>query len=101
MKISFPYKYYIIAIDHKGKRSKKTETTGFAGINSFSECPTGWNSFEGASRFNSKREALEFFSKYKAYLMAKSNVLESFNPRIIKVTCVEDPIVEGNSERSL
>ena len=101
MEISFPYEYYIIAIDHKGKQSKRVETH-FAGIDSLAEYPSGFCSFKGASCFSSEREALDFFSEYKKYLITSSkDMFESFNPRIIKVTCVEDPIVEGNSERSL
>lgn len=100
MEITFPYEYYIIAINHRGKRTQKI-ITGFAGINSFTNYTTGWNLFEDASHFDSERKALEFFGKYKERLMADSDMFEAFNPRIIKVTCIEDPIVEGNSERSL
>lgn len=100
MDISFPYEYYIIAVNHKGKKSKRVETC-FVGINSFTDYPTGWNSYDGAVRFNTTKDALIFFGKYKEHIMTNSDVIETFNPRIIKVTCVEDPIVEGNSERSL
>lgn len=100
MNISFPCEYYIIAVNHKGKKSKKEEVY-FVGDDSLSDCPSSWCSYKEAIRFNSVKESLAFFGKYKNYLVTNNNMFETSNPRIVKVTCVEDPIVQGNMKRSL
>ena len=100
MDISFPYEYYIIAVNRKDKKDKKEEVY-FVGHDYLSDYPSSWCSYKEAIHFNSVKDSLAYFGKYKNYLVTNSSMFETSNPRIIKVTCVEDPIVEGNSERSL
>lgn len=100
MDISFPYEYYILAVNHKNKKSKKEEIY-FVGNDPLSDYPSSWCSYKEAIHFNSLKDLLAFFGKYKNYLVTNNNIFETSNPRIIKVTCVEDPIVQGNTERSL
>lgn len=105
--ISFPYEYYIIAVNHKSSYidekiiENKNITVDFVGIDQLSGYPSGWTDYKNAIRFNSEKEALLFFGEYRKYIMKKSDWAEAYNPRIIKVTCVEDPIVQCNMERSL
>lgn len=100
MNISFPYEYYIFAVNHKNKKSKKEEVY-FVGRDSLSDYPSSWCSYKEAIHFNSLKDALTFFGEYKNYIVTNNNIFETSNPRIIKVTCVEDPIVQFNMERSL
>lgn len=105
--ISFPYEYYLIAVNHKNSYvdensiENKDITVDFVGIDPFNGYPFSLSSYKDALQFYSEKEALLFFGKYKERIMKSFESFEAYNPRIIKVTCVEDPIVEGNSERSL
>ena len=100
MDISFPYEYYIFAVNHKSKKSKKEEVY-FVGRDSLSDYPSSWCSYKEAIHFNSVKDSLAFFGEYKNYFVTNNKMFETSNPRIIKVTCVEDPIVQCNMERSL
>lgn len=105
--ISFPYEYYLIAVNHKNSCvdeksiENKDITVDFVGIDPVNGYPFGLSSYKEAFHFYSEKEALLFFGKYKKSIMKSFNSFEAYNPRIIKVTCVEDPIVQGNKERSL
>lgn len=105
--ISFPYEYYLIAVNHKSSYvneesiENKDITVDFVGIDPVNGYPFGLSSYKEALHFYSEKEALLFFGKYKKSIMKGFDSVVAYNPRIIKVTCVEDPIVDGNSERSL
>ena len=104
--ISFPYEYYIIAVNHKNSyicngAIKAEITVDFVGFNPVNGYPFSLSSYKEALHFYSEKEALSFFGKYKENSMKSFDSFEAYNPRIIKVTCVEDPIVQSNMERSL
>lgn len=105
--ISFPYEYYLIAVNHKNSCvdeksiENKNITVDFVGIDPVNGYPFGLSSYKEALHFYFEKEALLFFGKYKKSIMKSFDSFEAYNPRIIKVTCVEDPIVQGNKERSL
>lgn len=107
MNISFPYEYYLIAVNHKNSYvdeesiENKNITVDFVGLDPFNGYPFSLSSYKEALHFYSEKEALLFFGKYKESIMKSFDSFEAYNPRIIKVTCVEDPIVQGNVERSL
>lgn len=105
--ISFPYEYYLIAVNHKNSCGdeksieNKNITVDFVGLDPSNGYPFGLSSYKEALHFYSEKEAFLFFGKYKKSIMKSFDSFEAYNPRIIKVTCVEDPIVQGNMERSL
>lgn len=105
--ISFPCEYYLIAVNHKNSCineksiENKNTTVDFVGLDPSNGYPFGLSSYKEALHFYSEKEALLFFGKYKKSIMKSFDSVEAYNPRIIKVACVEGPIVQGNKERSL